>query len=141
MTLGLDEGRNPDERKVGLLLHLGNLPEASKRGFDLRMTDRILQIAIHKQFDVLPMASAWAKRLIDAAPGPFRAIEIDVSNFVTLSSTISAGLVQLSDFYRGRNEEGLRVIGASKRTKSVIKMMKLEDFFEYQDTFTPVSAA
>ena len=133
MTLGLDEGRNPDERKVGMLLHLGNLPEASKRGFDLRMTDRVLQIVIHKNFDVLPMAAAWAKRLIEAAPGPFRAIEIDVHHFITVSSTIIAGLVQISDHYSNKNEEGLRVVGASKRTKSVIQMMQLDRFFEYQD--------
>ena len=139
MTLGLDEARNPDERKVGMLLHLGNLPEASKRGFDLRMTDRVLQIVIHKNFDILPMASAWAKRLIEAAPGPFRAIEIDVHNFITLSSTIIAGLVQLSDFYRDKNEEGLKVIGASKRTKSVIKMMQLDKYFTYQDSLTSSS--
>ena len=135
MTIGLDEDSLNNERSKGATfsLHLGSLPPAEKRGYDLYVRERVLRIDMHKSFDVLPMADAWAARLVAAATGPFDRVIIDVHHFVTLSSTVLAGLIHLRDFYLKQSDDGLWILGASKRTKNTMEMMKIISLFQFEE--------
>ena len=100
------------------------LPPLEQRGYVVtEPVSSVLLITLDKQFDLMPKADRWAGHLVDACSGPYTRVEIDVGKFVSISSTIIAGLVHLYDGLSPN--EKVVLINSNERIQRSIEMMHL----------------
>ncbi len=106
------------------------LPAADNRGFDLHEEGDELVVDMHKNFDMCRGVDRWAQRLVEAAPGPYRRVVVDVGGFTVISSTIIAGLVYISDVHV---RQGATIVlrNATDRVVRTLEMTRLAHLFSF----------
>ena len=78
----------------------------------------------------MPKADRWAAHLVEGCEGPYRRVEVDVGKFVSISSTIIAGLVHLYDGFRPA--ENVVLVNSNERIQRSIEMMRLETLITWE---------
>jgi hypothetical protein len=101
--------------------------------FEAEVVGTTLKVAIRREFDNGQMTHDWAIRLINAHPGPFHEVRIDLSRCVRVSSTFFAGMVQLHAAYTGKGAKPLVLVNADPATVKNLKVLHLDKLFFFVD--------
>lgn len=102
-------------------------------GITLREQGGALMILLTKAFETGHAIDRWAFSVTEAASGPYHEIRVECAHLPTLSSTVIAGLVHLSDHF-GARDAPVCLVNANERIRGTFKMMHLDDLFTWDTT-------
>ena len=113
-------------------VNLGKLPPREMRGYDITEKDNVLSVLLDKTFDTARKTDRWAAMLTEAATGSYQKVVVDLTGFVTISSTVIAGLVHLADHFQANSAEGVILRTPSDRVMRTLEMMQLHTLFGFE---------
>lgn len=101
------------------------------RPVDMEIRDGELHISVRREFDEGARNASWADTVIDACPGPYRQVVIDLHHRPMISSTFFAGSLQLREHYGKSGRVVVRLVNVSDRIRRTLEMMGLHSVFEF----------
>jgi len=101
-------------------------PEQHLRAYDLLVAGETLTITIRKEFDFGSLHQDWAHHILRQHPGPFTAVEVDMSHVGLVSSTFFAGLMQLHFSYSIDGSQPVRLVKPDVRVVRNLKIMRMD---------------
>jgi hypothetical protein len=100
--------------------------EIDMKAFGAFVANNTLHITVEKEFDFNSLHQGWATFVKNNFPGPYAAVEIDMSKCGRVTSTFYAGLMQLNFAYQSQNGKPIRLLKPDPRTLMNLKILHLD---------------
>ena len=106
----------------------------SFNGLDVQVKGKSGIIIIERNFDEGENRDQWSQFIVSTLTAQsVEMLEVDLGKCPIISSTVIAGLVHLYDFTNKTSGTKVTLRHCTKHVKSILDMMKLSDFFTYED--------
>ncbi len=109
-----------------------NRPELT--GFDLSIENEVdLVVTVHSKFDSENKIKSWAGNIADAFEGNYRRVIVDMHHMKIASSTLYAGLIQLTQHFESRSQTGITLRHSNDTVKRALAMLHITHLFSFEE--------
>lgn len=107
------------------------LPPLDARPYHIEEQGSTLKLAMKREFDQFDHVWNWARDIVNACPGPYDTIEVDISACANISSMFFAGLLMIRDTFK---PTPIELRGVSNRIYHTLRVMCMDNMFSIQLT-------